>query len=239
MAFHIAGAKLANKETVLRNPTRVCVLALTLFAASALGAGCGSQPTAPPGNQAQLRPIDKVREGILAVKAQLETTLASARAVSGSSSQNLRANREMFSRDLRAAEQRAIELRSDAQVLRDRAAEYLVLWGAQTTVVTSQGRVGNKTNEPRQAGQASYDEMVAALQQARDVVVPMLTDLQKMEKTLRDDMSGAELQSIRTSVEGIAARESKATALLDTAVTKLDEVKAAATAANAGTPGPR
>jgi hypothetical protein len=125
-------------------------------------------------------------------------------------------------------------LRKDAIELRERASEYLTLWGGDVTVIGAGGSISTKSNEPRQVIKARYEEMVSALQQARDVATPLLTALWQLEGRLRNSLSAADLQALRPDVQRASSQEKRVVAELDIAVAKLDEVKSLATAAASG-----
>jgi hypothetical protein len=219
----------------MRNRALICTVRAAWIGLAILLTGCMSSATKTQGGATPVRPIDRVRNGIGAVKTQLDAALAAARAVTADPAMNSRSNRQTFSRELRATEQQVQTLRSDAIELHQRASEYLALWGGGTSVLTTDGRINPTSNQASTSLQAKFDEMVSALQQARDVAAPLLANLQQLEGRLRDDVSAAEMQALRPDVQRASAQEALAVAHLNTAVTKLDELKSLAAAANSGT----
>src|SRR3954447_14168676 len=136
--------------------------------------GCASQETKDKPDSA-VKPIDRVREGIVGLTSDLKRTMSSAQLLA--SNQGSRAS---YSQDLRNTEQQAQMLRSDAAELRDRASDYLAVWGGETFTITADSHAQG-TNTRRDAGKAKYDQLVSALMSAKEIVLPLLDRFKAIE----------------------------------------------------------
>jgi hypothetical protein len=186
------------------------------FAATLLLAillGCASQETKNKPASA-VKPIDRVREGIVGLTSDLKRTMVSAQSMAN----NARSARSSYSQDLRKTEQRVETLRTDAAELRDRASDYLAVWGGDTFVITGDSHARG-TDTRRDAAKAKYDQLVSALMSAKEIVLPLLDRFKAIEAS-RDPVTIGEDVQIAES-DGTQAIHA-----LDVALSRLDELKA-------------
>lgn len=174
--------------------------------------GCASQETKDKPASA-VKPIDRVREGIVGLSGDLKQTMDSAQLLAGN-----QGSRSSYSQDLRKTEQRVQTLRSDATELRDRASDYLLVWGGETFTITGDSHARG-TNTRRDAGKAKYDELVSALMSAKEIVLPLLDRFKAIEASRDSAAIRADAQIAQT--DGTRAIQS-----LDEALSRLDELKA-------------
>jgi chromosome segregation ATPase len=114
-------------------------------------------------------------------------------------------------------------LRADAGDLRQRADEYLFLWSGNKAGFTTEGNYYQVTDEGRQQKKAKYNEMVTALQQARDEILPLMPDLEKLQAAFD---AKTDREKLRADVQQARQRETRGTAHLKDGLARLDELKA-------------
>jgi hypothetical protein len=182
----------------------------TLFLLQLIGCAGSAQTHQPPASE--LKPIDRVRNGIVALQANLKLTLGSAQSLGGSSS-----SRSVFSQNLEATERQVGTLRSDATELRDRATDYLALWSGQTMTITGNSH-SYGTDHRRDLAKAKYDEFINDLLAARDVVLPLLDRLKTVQSSTNQVAMQAEVR--QAQIDGAKGMQH-----LDQALAALDELK--------------
>jgi hypothetical protein len=198
------------------------MLTITMAAACRSSGDASSREGAGPP-----KPIDRVRGGIVEVRDQLEATLASADHVVADPGPGSRSKRSEFRNDLEKTRSAVQTLRADATELRVRANEYLTLWSGQTTIVTAEGSIyTGAANDARQRSKAKYDEMVGSLQQARDEVLPLMDELDKLQTAFEKHRTADDLRAVNPGVQQARQRETRAVAHLNTALASLDELRA-------------
>jgi hypothetical protein len=127
------------------------------------------------------------------------------------------ASRNGFSREVKQIDQSVSTLRKDAAELRERANDYLLVWGGETYLVTSESHATG-TDPRRDVVKTKYDAMVAELVSAREIVVPLLDRFKSLEKS-------SDSPAMRADVQQAQADTERATGHLDTALRQLDELK--------------
>jgi hypothetical protein len=185
-------------------------LVATLLLSQLLGCAGSAHPNESP--KSDLMPIDRVRNGIIALQANLKLTIASAQSLAGGPSA-----RSVFSQNLRATEEQIGTLRADAIELRDRASDYLALWSGQTMTITGQSH-SHGTDEQRDRAKAKYDAFVGDMVAARDIVLPLLDRLRTIDSSADQVALQAELR--QAQVDG-----AKGIQHLDEALAALDELR--------------
>lgn len=173
--------------------------------------GCASQE-AKDKPASEVKPIDRVRDGIVGLTSDLKQTMDSAQLLASNQS-----TRSSYSQDLRKTEQRAQMLRSDAAELRERASDYLAVWGGETYTITADSHASG-TNTRRDAGKAKYDQLVSALMSAKEIVLPLLDRFKAIE-------ASRDAAAIRADAQVAQADGTRAIQSLDEALSRLDELK--------------
>jgi hypothetical protein len=195
-------------------------------------AGCTSAGSSNPPAQAQPRPIERVREEIVALKEQMGKTVAATEAITATPGTNLSTREQNLSRELRATETLVDSLRANAKQLNERANEYLAVWGGQVNYIGAQGGPQVGTNQPRQQAKATYDRMVAELIKARDVLLPLQTSLQQLEQRLKTRPSPTQVQAMAPDVRQAVTDGQAVISHLQSALTTMDELTAQLRATN-------
>jgi hypothetical protein len=193
---------LQSKVMSRRNASVQSLLAIVVFA---LLCGCAASPETNEKAPSSVKPIDRVREGIVVVSGDLKRTMASADSPGD------------FSKDLQSTERSVATLRGDAAELRDRASDYLFVWGGQTYMVTGDSHAtANDTR--RDAVKGKYDNLVSELMSAKEIVLPLLAQYKAIESN-KDPMTQ------RAAVMRAQADGTRAIQHLDNALARLDELK--------------
>ena len=209
-----------------RKPIVFFLLVMVLIAATSCTSSGSRDASAGPATSANpqpVKPIDGLRADLVAVGAQLTTTLDSADAAIAANAPpdavaRLQANlgqTESIIRDLRAT----------LEQLDRRADEYLATWSGKVTVtITEAGVYKAPAEEPKRA-KAKYDQMLDALRRARDQVNPALTEMQQLHAALAG--SGAALDAAALRERAARARQhgTRGAEHLEEAVRRLDELK--------------
>jgi hypothetical protein len=175
-------------------------------------AGCKAQ-TANESQGSQVKPIDRVREGIVALQAHLKGTLASSTSLANGGW----GSRERFSQDLQETQRCAQTLQSDSAELRERASDYLAAWSGNTYIITRDSHARG-TDTQRGVVEAKYDEFVNSMLAAKEVVLPLLEQLKTIE-------ASHDSAAVRANLQQAESQEAQATQALDEALARMDELK--------------
>src|SRR5205085_11644884 len=140
-----------------------------------------------------VKPIDRVREGIIALSTDLKRTMVSSEALAN----NDPSSRPSFSRDLRSTERSVAALRRDSAELHDRASDYLLVWSGQTYTVTSQSHASG-TDPRREVVKGKYDQLVSELVSAKEIVLPLMDRFTAVEKSTSALTTRSDVQQVQS-----------------------------------------
>jgi hypothetical protein len=175
--------------------------------------GCAATSDSSEKPASTVKPMDRVREGIVAVSADLKRTMEASQALA----EGGRSARSRFSQDLKSTEQQIATLRNDAAELRERASEYLSAWSGQTYIVTN-ATMARGTDSRREGVKTTYDEFVSELVSAKEIVLPLLDRWKAIEGRADRAVTTAELQQAQADGTRVVQH-------LEDGLKKLDELK--------------
>ena len=184
----------------------VMTMVVTLF-------GCAESHESSDPPASTVKPIERVRQGIVDVADDLTRTNASSQELLKSGGPA----RLRFSKDLQSTKQHVETLRADATDLRDRASDYFKTWSGETVIVTNAG-VAKGTDPRREAVKDKYDQFSGELVAAKDIVIPLMSEFQMMEARSDDATLGDDVR--KANVDATQAIHH-----LNEAVKRLDELK--------------
>jgi hypothetical protein len=190
------------------------------------GTGCQSMPEGPAEKPATVRPIEKVRLGILAVRTRLQATLTSADGIPNSG-KLMSLRKGTFKDNLKSTQEAVQALRSDVAGMRERADEYLSRWNAQVIGSNNSTQVHTHADPLGERKLEKYNQLLASLTQARDEAVPVLAELERLEVVSRTmDQDAAAQQQFQADLKPLHEQANRASKHLTDAGVRLDELKA-------------
>ncbi len=193
-----------------------------------LAAGCAASSDQPVA-AAPLRPADRMREDIALLRNQLNTTLAANQSVVAEPISDSRAARQAFASQLRATQDCVEKVRADAVQVKQRAAEYITLWGGEVTgFAPNHGGLVVQANEPKQQFKTKYDQFVSTMQQVANLLPAQIAALRRLDQRYQNMKGAAELQSIAPDATRVSTDGQKIVVLLDSALSELNELIAMA-----------
>jgi methyl-accepting chemotaxis protein len=203
----------------IRQMLSIMMLSLVTFAAGCASSGDRPAATAP------LRPADRMREDIALLRNQLNNTLAANQAVVAEPISNSPAARQTFASELRATQDCMEKVRADAVQVKERAAEYITLWGGNVTnFAPDHGGLVVRASEPKQQFKVKYDQFVSTMQQVAGMLRSHIPELRQLDQRYQSAQSAAELRSLTSEATRVSAEGRKVLDLLDSALSQLDEL---------------
>jgi ABC-type transporter Mla subunit MlaD len=187
-----------------------------------LCAGCSSSGSQ---NEQTSNSLASTREGIVNTKTQIDKTVGSLQKLMAIQSGDMSPAYKEFASNVSSMNKLGESVTKRANAMKEQGAKHFKSW-EQESAGMKNPEIQALSAERKQEVQASYQKLTESMTGARDAFTPLLSDLNDIQKYLKNDLNPGGVEKIRPIAERVAGNGATVDQNLDQIIGVLDEVSA-------------